>query len=78
MGTIRWTAAFYLFMFTFFGAMGSQVIGWVSDAVVGDPQKLWQSLLITAVIFLPTATFLMWRGIAPFRREVERLEAAAA
>jgi len=70
--------ALYLFMFTFFGAMGSQVIGWVSDAVVGDPQKLWQSLFITAVIFLPSATFLMWRGIGPFRREVERLEAAAA
>jgi MFS family permease len=70
--------ALYLFMFTFFGAMGSQVIGWVSDFVVGDSQKLWQSLLITAVIFLPTATFLMWRGIRPFREEVMRLEAAAA
>jgi MFS family permease len=70
--------ALYLFMFTFFGAMGSQVIGAVSDFVVGDPQKLWQSLLITAAIFLPTATFLMWRGIKPFRQEVERIEAAAA
>jgi hypothetical protein len=70
--------ALYLFMFTFFGAMGSQVIGLVSDLIVGDSEKLWQALLITAVIFLPTATFLMWRGIKPFRQEVERLEAAAA
>ncbi len=70
--------ALYLFMFTFFGAAGSQVIGLVSDLVVGDPQKLWEALLITAIIFLPTATFLMWRGIGPFRREVERLEAAEA
>ena len=67
--------ALYLFMFTFFGAMGSFVIGAVSDYVVGDPQKVWQALLITAVMFLPLATFLMWRGIKPYREEVERLEA---
>lgn len=70
--------ALYLFMFTFFGAMGSFVIGGVSDFVVRDPQKVWEALLITAVIFLPTATFLMWRGIRPFREEVERQEAATA
>jgi len=52
------------------------VIGAVSDYVVGDPQKVWQALLITAVVFLPTATFFMYRGIRPYRAEVERLEAA--
>jgi MFS-type transporter involved in bile tolerance (Atg22 family) len=67
--------ALYLFMFTFFGAMGSFVIGGVSDYVVGDPQKVWQALLITAILFLPLATFFMWRGIRPYREEVERLEA---
>jgi len=67
--------ALYLFMFTFFGAVGSFVIGWVSDYVVGDPQKLWQAIFITASIFLPTATFFMFRGIRPYREEVERLEA---
>jgi MFS family permease len=70
--------ALYLFMFTAFGALGSQVIGWTSTLVVGDEQKLWQAMLITAVIFLPAATFCMWRGIKPFRQEVERIEAAAA
>jgi len=65
-------------MFTFFGAMGSFVIGGVSDFVVRDPQKVWEALLITAIIFLPTATFLMWRGIRPFREEVERQEAVTA
>ena len=70
--------ALYLFMFTFFGAMGSFVIGGVSDFVVGDPAKIWQALLITAIIFLPTATFFMWRGIRPYREEVERIEAAEA
>ncbi|HEY6816951.1 MAG TPA: MFS transporter [Croceibacterium sp.] len=67
--------ALYLFMFTFFGAMGSQVIGLVSDLIVGDPDKVWQALLITAAVFLPAATFFMWRGIRPFREEVARLDA---
>lgn len=67
--------ALYLFMFTFFGAMGSFVIGAVSDYIVGDPRNVWQALLITAAIFLPAATFFMYRGIRPYREEVERLEA---
>jgi MFS family permease len=67
--------ALYLFMFTFFGAMGPAVIGFVSTFVVGDEQQIWKAILITAVIFLPTATFFMWRGIRPYREEVERLEA---
>lgn len=67
--------AFYLFMFTFFGAMGSFVIGLVAQYVVGDPQKLWIALLITAGTLLPLATLLMYRAIRPYREEVERLEA---
>jgi len=67
--------ALYLFMFTFFGALGPAVIGGVSTFVVGDEQKIWQAILITACIFLPLATFFMWRGIRPYREEVERLEA---
>jgi hypothetical protein len=43
--------------------------------VVGDPQRLWLAILITASIFMPTATFFMYRGIRPYREEVERLEA---
>ena len=67
--------ALYLFMFTFFGAMGPAVIGAVSTFIVGDEQKIWEAILITACIFLPLATFFMWRGIRPYREEVERLEA---
>jgi len=67
--------ALYLFMFTFFGAMGPAVIGFTSTFVVGDEQQIWKAILITAVIFLPTATYFMWRGIKPYREEVERLEA---
>jgi MFS family permease len=67
--------AFYLFMFTFFGAMGSFVIGMVSEVIVGDPAKLWEALLIVAGVFMPIATIFMWRAIRPYREEVERLEA---
>lgn len=67
-------SALYLFMFTFFGGIGSWVIGLVSTYVVGDESKVWLAILITAIVFLPTATFFMWRGIKPYRMEVERLE----
>ncbi|WP_336982044.1 MFS transporter [Altererythrobacter fulvus] len=68
-------SALYLFMFTFFGGLGSWVIGSVSTYIVGDEDKIWEAILITALIFLPTATFFMWRGIKPYREEVARLEA---
>ena len=67
--------AFYLFMFIVFGATGSWVIGVVSTYVVGDPEKVWQALLIVAAGFMPVATFFMFRAIKPYREEVERLEA---
>jgi MFS family permease len=66
--------ALYLFMFTFFGAMGSFVVGRVQDGVIGDPHQLWKALLITAGTLLPLATLLMVRAIRPYREEVERLE----
>jgi MFS family permease len=65
--------ALYLFMFTFFGAMGSWVIGSVSTFLFDE--VVWKAILLTACIFLPTATYFMWRGIKPYREEVERLEA---
>lgn len=67
--------AFYLFMFTFFGAMGSQVVGSVAHRIVGNEAELWKALVITASILLPLATLLMIRAIRPYREEVLRLEA---
>lgn len=67
--------AFYLFMFTFFGAMGSQVVGSVAYRIVGNEAELWKALVITAGILLPIATLLMVRAIKPYREEVARLEA---
>jgi MFS family permease len=63
--------AFYLFMFTFFGAMGSWFIGAASDYITGD---LGNAILITAGIMMPLAAFLMYRAIKPYREEVTRLE----
>ncbi|MFM5913516.1 MAG: MFS transporter [Chakrabartia godavariana] len=64
--------AFYLFMFTFFGAMGSWFVGIISDQVTGN---LGQAILLTACTIMPLAAFLMYRAIKPYREEVERLEA---
>jgi len=64
--------AFYLFMFTFFGAMGSWFIGIVSDFVTQD---LGQAILLTAITLMPLGAYLMFRAIKPYREEVERLEA---
>ena len=68
--------AFYLFMFTFFGAMGSQVVGSVAQRVVGNEADLWKALVLTAGVLLPIATLMMIRAIKPYRAEVARLEAA--
>jgi MFS family permease len=63
--------AFYLFMFTFFGALGSWFIGAASDYITGD---LGEAILLTAATLMPLAAFLMYRAIRPYREEVERLE----
>lgn len=67
--------AIYLFMFTFFGAMGSWFVGRVQDIFIGVDADLWKAMLITAATLLPLATFLMYKAIRPYREEVERLEA---
>jgi MFS family permease len=67
--------AIYLFMFTFFGAMGSFLVGLVQDRIVGDPHRLWLTLVICAGTLLPAATVLMVLAIRPYGQEIERLEA---
>jgi MFS family permease len=68
--------AIYLFMFTFFGAMGSFIVGLVQDLVIGNEAELWKTLVLTASVLLPIATLCMVRAIRPYREEVEALEAA--
>jgi branched-subunit amino acid ABC-type transport system permease component len=67
--------AFYLFMFTVFGALGSWFVGMVTQRLIGNEAELWKSLVFTAATLLPLATLMMVLAIRPYRREVERLEA---
>jgi len=70
--------AIYLFMFTFFGATGSYIVGLVQDHVIGVEKDLWKTLVLTSSIMLPLATLCMVRAIRPYREEVELLEKAGA
>jgi MFS family permease len=66
--------AIYLFMFIFFGALGSQLIGSVTHRIFGNDADLWKSLVLTASILLPLAAFSISRAVKPYGREVERLD----
>ncbi len=68
--------AIYLFMFTFFGAMGSLLIATVTQRIIGDEAQLWKAMMLTALVLMPLAAFAISRGIRPYREEVGRLEAA--
>lgn len=67
--------AVYLFMFIFFGAMGSLVIGLINQHLFGNPNDLWKSMALTAAVLMPLATVTIAFGVRPYGREVERLEA---
>jgi MFS family permease len=66
--------AIYLFMFIFFGALGGQLIGTVTQRVFHADADLWKSIALTASILMPLAALIISRGIKPYGREVERLE----
>lgn len=67
--------AIYLFMFIVFGALGSQLIGSVTQRVFGADADLWKSIALIALILAPLAALAIALGIKPYGREVERLEA---
>jgi MFS family permease len=70
--------AVYLFMFIVFGALGSQLIGTVTQRVFGADADLWKSVVLCASVLMPLAAFTISLGIKPYGREVERLEAIEA
>jgi MFS family permease len=70
--------AIYLFMFIVFGALGGQLIGTVTQRVFHSEAALWKAIALTASILLPLAAYTISRGIKPYGREVERLEAIEA
>jgi MFS family permease len=70
--------AIYLFMFIVFGALGSQLIGTVTQRVFGSDADLWKTIVLTGSVLMPLAAFAISRGIKPYGREVERLEKETA
>lgn len=70
--------AIYLFMFIVFGAIGSQLIGSITQRVFHSDADLWKTLVLTASVLMPLAALVISRGIKPYGREVERLEALEA
>ena len=70
--------AVYIFMFIIPTALGTQLIGTVTQRVFGNDADLWKSLVLLASIFAPLAALAMAFGIRPYGREVERLEAIEA
>jgi MFS family permease len=70
--------AIYLFMFIVFGAIGSQLIGTITQRVFHSDAALWKTLVLTASVLMPLAALVISRGIKPYGREVERLEAIEA
>ena len=67
--------AIYLFMFIVFGALGSQLIGSITQRVFHSDADLWKTIVLTASILMPAAAIAISRGIKPYGREVERLDA---
>jgi len=70
--------AIYLFMFIVFGALGSQLIGTLTQRLFHSDADLWKTMVLTASVLMPLAAFSISRGIKPYGREVERLEALEA
>jgi MFS family permease len=66
--------AVYLFMFTVFGALGSQLIGSITHRIFRSDADLWKTILLTASVLMPLAAVSISRGIKPYGREVERLD----
>src|SRR5262249_1801369 len=60
--------AVYLFMFIAFGALGSQMIGTVTQRVFHSDADLWKSLVFTPSILTPLAAFIIALGIKPYGR----------
>lgn len=67
--------AIYLFMFIVFGALGSQLVGTLTQRVFRSDAELWKSMVLMASILMPLAAIAISRGVKPYGREEERLQA---
>jgi MFS family permease len=66
----------YLFIYTVVGVgLAPWITGLTTDFVFTSPNDLRWSIVLLHVVFLPPALWVTWRGLRPFRAEVERLNA---
>ena len=65
-------------MFIVFGALGSQLIGTITQRIFQSDALLWKTIVLTASVLMPLAALTISRGIKPYGQEVERLEALEA
>jgi MFS family permease len=66
----------YLFIYTVVGVgLAPWITGLTTDYVFTSPGDLRWSIVLLHVVFLPPALWVTWRGLKPFRAEVERLNA---
>jgi len=59
--------ALYLFIFAVIGGgIGPSFIALFTDYVIGDEMLLRYALSVSAVIMLPIAAWIMWKGVRPY------------
>jgi MFS family permease len=69
-------AAWYLFIVNLIGmGIGPSAIAFCTDFVFRDESMLWASILLVGSIAHVAAAVAFWRGLAPFRESVARIEA---
>jgi len=69
-------AAWYLFIVNLIGmGIGPSAIAFCTDFVFRDESMLWASILLVGSIAHVAAALAFWRGLAPFRESVARVEA---
>ena len=72
------TAIFFLFYNLIGQGFSPLLIGMITVLVLKDESHLRYAILGANVVFLPSSLFVLWLGMKPYRREVERLEAVEA
>jgi MFS family permease len=69
-------AAWYLFIVNLIGmGIGPSAVGFCTDFVFRDESMLWASILLVGTIAHVVAAVVFWKGLAPFRDSVARIEA---
>jgi len=68
-------AAIYLFVVNIIGlGAGPTAVAWCTDLLFKDELKIHYSLALVSTLFGVIAAFLLWRGMAQFRRSLDHLD----